>query len=65
MILQPQNVIPNDIDALKAALIAARIHAADVESKFAIVSGERDVVVSELAIERAQRSCLLYTSRCV
>jgi transposase len=56
MILQPQNVIPNDIDALKAALIAARIHAADVESKFAIVSGERDVVVSELAIERAQRS---------
>jgi transposase len=53
---QSQNIIPNDIDALKAALIAAQIHAADVENKFTIVSGERDAVVSELANERAQRS---------
>ena len=56
MSLQPQNIIPDDIDALKAALMAAQIRAADIEGRFAIVSGERDAVVSELATERAQRS---------
>jgi transposase len=57
------NDIPNDIEALKAALIAARVHAVDVENRFAIVSGERDEAVTqlssvshELATERAQRS---------
>ena len=43
------NDIPNDIEALKAALIAAQIHALDVQSKLTTVE-------SELAIERAQRS---------
>ena len=58
-----QTIIPDDIDALKAALFAARIHAADVESKFAILNGERDEAITrlssvshELATERAQRS---------
>lgn len=55
--------MPDDIEALKAALIAAQMHAADVENRFAIISGERDAVVTqlssvnhELATERAQRS---------
>jgi transposase len=57
------NDIPDDINALKAALIAARLHAADVESRFATVSEERDEAVTklssvtnELATEKAQRS---------
>jgi transposase len=57
------NDIPDDINALKAALVAARLHAADVESRFAIVSEERDEAVTklssvahELATEKAQRS---------
>ena len=49
MSLQPQNSIPNDIDALKAALMAAQICAVDVQTKLATVE-------SELATERAQRS---------
>jgi transposase len=53
---QSQNIIPDDIDALKAALIAAQIHAADIENKFTIVCDERDTVASELATERARRS---------
>jgi transposase len=50
------NDIPNDVDALKAALIAARVHAVDVESRLTTVSHERDAVASALATERAQRS---------
>jgi transposase len=56
MEMNAANAIPDDIDALKAALIVAQIHAADIESKFAIVSGERDAVASELATARAQLS---------
>jgi transposase len=41
--------IPDDIDALKAALIAAQIHAVDVQTKLTTVE-------SELATERAHRS---------
>jgi len=40
---------PNDIDALKLALIAAQIHSVNVESRLAIAE-------NELATERAQRS---------
>jgi hypothetical protein len=56
MDLDVANDIPNDIEALKAALIAARVHAVDVESRLTTVSQERDTVASELATERAQRS---------
>jgi transposase len=49
MSLQPQNSIPNDIEALKSALKAAQICAVDVQTKLATVE-------SELATERAQRS---------
>ena len=55
--------LPDDIDALKAALIIAQTHAADVENKFTIVSSERDEAIiqlssvsHDLATERAQRS---------
>lgn len=56
MDVKAANDIPNDIDALKAALIAARVHAQDVESRLTVISHERDAVAGELASERAQRS---------
>jgi transposase len=56
MEMNAANDIPDDINALKAALIAARVHAVDVESRLTTVSQERDTVASELATERAQRS---------
>ena len=57
------NDLPDDIGVLRAALIAARAQAADIENRFTIVSGERNEAVSrlsivnhELATERAERS---------
>jgi transposase len=49
MELPVANNLPNDIDALKAALIAAQICATDAQKKLATIEGE-------LASERAQRS---------
>jgi len=49
MDLNTANDIPNDIEALKAALLAARNHSANVESKLATTA-------VELAVERANRS---------
>ena len=49
MSLQPQNAIPDDIEALKAALIMAQTHAVHVEGKLTTVE-------SELATARAKNS---------
>ena len=49
MDLNAANDIPDDIEALKAALLAARSHAANVESELATTT-------VELATERANRS---------
>ncbi len=56
MELAAANNLPNDIDALKSALISAQVHAAGIEGNLASVTLELEGVTSALATERAQRS---------
>jgi transposase len=48
--------LPNDIEALKAALIMAQSRAAVIEGRLAQTESELTTVTGELAAERAQRS---------
>ena len=48
--------IPDDVEALKTALLTARVRNREILADRAVVAADRDAVVAELAVAKARAS---------